>query len=207
MKPNLICVFDMRSWPAVRAPRDFSPLLSSPTPQHPRPQQSFQGPVALFWWHLVSSVSRPPSLLAHAPFPSTSLGCHNWWCCIRQRRRDEFTRLKNSFTWGGRGLLKESWNGLEGTYTYPILEVLGKGWNMESRTRGELGESLQARIPADTPPEVHGYVSTVPVLQGLCQPLAKLWSLFGGICSRLCRFCVAQLVPKSAILWQSWGHL
>lgn len=165
MKPNLICVFEMRSWPAVRAPQDFFPLLSSPTPQHARPRQSFQWPVALFWWHLVRSVSHLPSLHANAAFPSMSLGCHNWRCCLRQWWKDEFTRLKNSFTCGGRGLLKGLWNGLEGTYRYPILEVLGKGGNIESSTVGEQGESLQARIPVGRTPEGDGYLSMMPVLQ------------------------------------------
>lgn len=69
MKPNLISVFEMRSWPATWAPQDFFPLLSSSCSPAPETSAELLMASSTLWWHLDRSVSHPQSL--HAMLHST----------------------------------------------------------------------------------------------------------------------------------------
>lgn len=165
MKPNLISVFEMRSWPAVWAPQDFLPLLSSPC--SPAPETSAEFPMAGCLILMASSQICFPftELACDAAFHSTFPGCHNLWCCLKQWWKDEFTLIKNFFTWGDQGPLNGSLKCSEGACRYSILHALGKGATCSMVLRMGQDSPCRKQFMWDTQPESDSYLSMVPVLQ------------------------------------------
>lgn len=72
MRPNLISVFEMRNWPAVRAPQDFLPLLSAPCSPAPKTSAVFPGASCLVLMASRQICFLSSELACNAAFQSTS---------------------------------------------------------------------------------------------------------------------------------------
>lgn len=137
---------------------------------------------------------------------STSPGCHNLWRCLEQRSKDEFTRLKNFFTWGGHGLLKgfKKWPG-------GGLQIF------HSRDPGEREEQCSL-IPwmgkespreQEFPRDTHLKVTATYPLGLRCRSGVSPWQ-YREACLGTSFLVVQALcctIPRGAMVSQSRGHL